>query len=195
MRAAAGGSGGRLEQASLWQTRTTGVIMTDAAANGATATLDRPEILVFPPVIPVSTLAISCVLQWLAPLGLIDDIDQTWRIGWGVIMFSAGMLMTIVARRTLLRHGTNVNPLQPTTALVTEGIFRRTRNPLYVGIIITQYAVALIFALDWLLLLILPNWIVLHFAVVTREERYLERKFGDAYRRYKERVPRYLLSY
>jgi protein-S-isoprenylcysteine O-methyltransferase Ste14 len=128
MRAAAEGSGSRLEQASLRQTRTTGVIMTDAAANGTTATLDRPEILVFPPVIPVSTLAISCVLQWLAPLGLIDDIDQTWRIGWGVIMFSAGMLMTIVGRRTLLRHGTNVNPLQPTTALVTEGIFRRTRN-------------------------------------------------------------------
>ncbi len=169
--------------------------MTDAAANGTTATFDRPEILVFPPVIPLSTLAISCVLQWLAPLGLIESIDETWRIGWGVTMFSAGMLMTIAARRTLLGHGTNVNPLQPTTALVTEGIFRRTCNPLYVGIIITQYAVALIFALDWLLLLIVPNWIVLHFAVVTREERYLERKFGDAYRRYKERVPRYLLGY
>lgn len=169
--------------------------MTDAAANGTTATLDRPEILVFPPAIPLSTLAISCVLQWLVPLGLIDGIDQMWRIGWGVIILVAGLLTTIVGRRTLLRHGTNVNPLRPTTALVTEGIFRRTRNPLYVGIIITQYAVALIFALDWLLLLIVPNWIVLHFAVVTREERYLERKFGDAYRRYKERVPRYLLGY
>ena len=172
--------------------------MTDAPANGTTntaTTLDRPDIIVFPPVIPLSTLAISCVLQWLAPLGLIESIDQTWRIGWGVIILVAGLLTTLVGRRTLLRHGTNVNPLRPTTALVTEGIFRRTRNPLYVGIIITQYAVALIFALDWLLLLILPNWIVLHFAVVTREERYLERKFGDAYRRYKERVPRYLLSY
>jgi protein-S-isoprenylcysteine O-methyltransferase Ste14 len=151
--------------------------------------------LCFPPSSPLSTLAISCVLQWLAPLGLIADIDQGWRIGWGVVIFMAGLLMTIVARRTLLRHGTNVNPLQPTTVLVTEGLFRRTRNPLYVGIIITQYAVALIFALDWLLLLILPNWIVLHFAVVTREERYLERKFGETYRRYKARVPRYLLGY
>jgi protein-S-isoprenylcysteine O-methyltransferase Ste14 len=162
--------------------------MTDAA-------VDRPDIVVFPPVIPLSTLAISCVLQWLAPLGWIADLDRGWRIGWGVVIFMAGLLMTIVGRRTLLRHGTNVNPLQPTTALVTEGIFRRTRNPLYVGIIITQYAVALIFALDWLLLLILPDWVVLHFAVVTREERYLERKFGEAYRRYKERVPRYLLGY
>jgi protein-S-isoprenylcysteine O-methyltransferase Ste14 len=161
----------------------------------ADATVDHPDIIVFPPVIPLSTLAISCVLQWLAPLGLIENIDQGWRIGWGVVIFVVGLLMTIVGRRTLLRHGTNVNPLQPTTALVTDGIFRRTRNPLYVGIIITQYAVALIFALDWLLLLILPNWMVLHFAVVTREERYLERKFGEAYRRYKARVPRYLLGY
>jgi protein-S-isoprenylcysteine O-methyltransferase Ste14 len=168
--------------------------MTDAAANGTTATLDRPDILVFPPVIPLLTLAISCVLQWLAPLGWIEGIDQGWRIGSGAIVLVAGLLTTIVGRRTLLRHGTNVNPLRPTTALVTDGIFRQTRNPLYVGIIITQYAVALIFALDWLLLLIVPNWIVLHFAVVIREERYLERKFGDAYRRYKERVPRYLLG-
>jgi protein-S-isoprenylcysteine O-methyltransferase Ste14 len=161
--------------------------MTDPAA-------DHPNIVVFPPVIPLSTLAISCVLQWLAPLGWIGDLDQGWRVGWGVVILIAGLLMTLVARRALLRHGTNVNPLQPTTTLVTEGIFRRTRNPLYVGIIITQYAVALIFALDWLLLLILPNWVVLHFAVVTREERYLERKFGEAYRRYKARVPRYLLD-
>jgi protein-S-isoprenylcysteine O-methyltransferase Ste14 len=167
--------------------------MTDATANRPDS-LDRPDIIVFPPIIPLSTLVISCVLQWLIPLGLLDDIDQAWRIGWGAILFTAGMLATIIARRTLLRHGTNVNPRQPTTALVTEGIFRRTRNPLYVGIIATQYAVALIFALDWLLLLVVPSWVVLHFAVVIREERYLERKFGDAYRRYKERVPRYLLG-
>jgi protein-S-isoprenylcysteine O-methyltransferase Ste14 len=77
--------------------------------------------------------------------------------------------------------------------LVTDGIYQRTRNPLYVGIIIAQYAVALIFALDWLLLLIVPGWVVLHFAVVRREESYLEGKFGEAYRRYKARVPRYLL--
>jgi len=167
--------------------------MTDATAHRPVS-LDRPDIIVFPPIIPLSTLVISCVLQWLVPLGLVDDIDQAWRIGWGVILFTGGMLTTIVARRTLLRHGTNVNPRQPTIALVTEGIFRRTRNPLYVGIIATQYAVALVFALDWLLLLIVPSWIVLHFAVVVREERYLERKFGDAYRRYKERVPRYLFG-
>jgi protein-S-isoprenylcysteine O-methyltransferase Ste14 len=51
--------------------------------------------------------------------------------------------------------------------------------------------IALIFDLDWVLLLIVPSSVFLHFAVVRREERYLEQKFGDAYRRYKTRVPRY----
>jgi protein-S-isoprenylcysteine O-methyltransferase Ste14 len=155
---------------------------------------DRPNIMVFPPVIPFSTLVLACLLQWLMPLGWIATIDHDWRVGSGAVVFMAGLLVTIVARRTMLLHGTNVNPRLPTTALVTDGLFRRTRNPLYVGILITQYAVAMIFALDWLLLLIIPNWVVLHFAVVLREERYLEGKFGDAYRRYKECVPRYLLG-
>jgi protein-S-isoprenylcysteine O-methyltransferase Ste14 len=64
-------------------------------------------------------------------------------------------------------------------------------NPLYVGVSVALCGVALIFALDWILLLILPACVILHFAVVRCEEFYLEQKFGDAYRRYKERVPRY----
>jgi protein-S-isoprenylcysteine O-methyltransferase Ste14 len=49
----------------------------------------------------------------------------------------------------------------------------------------------LLFDLDWMLLLMLPAFALLHYAVVLREERYLERKFGDAYRRYRISVPRY----
>jgi protein-S-isoprenylcysteine O-methyltransferase Ste14 len=56
------------------------------------------------------------------------------------------------------------------------------------------FGVALLFALDWLVLLIIPSCLLLHFGVVMREERYLERKFGDAYRRYRESVPRYLVA-
>ena len=48
--------------------------MTDAAT-------DRPDVIVFPPVIPLSTLALAIALQWLVPLGLIADIDRGWRFG------------------------------------------------------------------------------------------------------------------
>jgi protein-S-isoprenylcysteine O-methyltransferase Ste14 len=153
---------------------------------------DHPDVLVFPPVIPIFTLLISGLLQWLTPIGWIADLDPGVRVAIGAMVVLCGLITTSAGRRALVREGTNVNPLQPTTALVTNGIFRRTRNPLYVGILVALFGIALLFALDWLVLLIIPSCLLLHFGVVMREERYLERKFGDAYRRYKESVPRYL---
>jgi|KBSMisStaDraftv2_1062788.scaffolds.fasta_scaffold102941_4 protein-S-isoprenylcysteine O-methyltransferase Ste14 len=162
------------------------------------ATFDRPDVAVFPPLIPLTTLLIACVLQWLAPLGWIAelewiaDLDKPVRVGVGLVIVLAGLVTTSAGRRALVKSGTNVNPSQPTTTLVTDGVFGHTRNPLYVGGSIALCGIALIFDLDWILLLIVPSCMFLHFAVVKREERYLEQKFGDAYRQYKARVPRYL---
>jgi protein-S-isoprenylcysteine O-methyltransferase Ste14 len=63
---------------------------------------------------------------------------------------------------------------------------------MYLGGAPLMLGLAVMFALDWLPVLMVPAWIVLHFGVVRREEQYLERKFGDAFRRYRARVPRYL---
>ena len=81
--------------------------------------------------------------------------------------------------------------IEKTRRLATGGPYAHTRNPLYVGISVALCGIALIFDLDWVMLLMVPSTLFLHFAVVRREERYLERKFGDAYRHYKARVPRY----
>jgi protein-S-isoprenylcysteine O-methyltransferase Ste14 len=166
--------------------------MTDSALDRPDAAVDHPNVMVFPPVILLSALVLACALQWPVPLGWIAEFDRGWRFGSGTFFVMAGLLTTSAGRRALLRHGTNINPSLPTTTLVTEGVFGLIRNPLYVGMSAALCGIALIFALDWLLLLIVPSCVVLHFAVVRREERYLERKFGEAYRRYKERVPRYL---
>ena len=166
--------------------------MTDSALDRPDAAVDHPNVMVFPPVILLSALVLACALQWPVPLGWIAEFDRGWRFGSGTFFVMAGLLTTSAGRRALLRHGTNINPSLPTTTLVTEGVFGLIRNPLYVGMSAALCGIALIFALDWLLLLIVPSCVVLHFAVVRREERYLERKFGEVYRRYKERVPRYL---
>jgi len=62
---------------------------------------------------------------------------------------------------------------------------------MYVGGVVALLGIALIFGLDWAALLLIAASLVLHFGVVLREERYLERKFGEDYRRYKASVPRY----
>jgi protein-S-isoprenylcysteine O-methyltransferase Ste14 len=155
-------------------------------------TTDHPEVAIFPPVIPLVTLVLSIALQWLTPLGWLAMADPLVRMLCGAAIVAIGAFITVSGRQALVRSGTAVNPLHPTTALVTAGIFGWKRNPLYVGVSFALCGVALIFALDWLPLLLIPACLLMHFAVVRREERYLERKFGDEFRRYTSHVPRYV---
>jgi protein-S-isoprenylcysteine O-methyltransferase Ste14 len=155
---------------------------------------DHPNVIIFPPIILASTVALGCFLQWLSPIGALATVSQACRITTGVAVIFAGILLAATGRRMLTRLGTNVSPLRPTTALATEGVFGWTRNPLYSGGTLVMLGLALVFALDWLVLLIVPSVLILHVGVVRREERYLEQKFGDQYRLYKQRVPRYGLG-
>jgi protein-S-isoprenylcysteine O-methyltransferase Ste14 len=95
------------------------------------------------------------------------------------------------ADRIFRRIGTNVRPSQPTLALATTGMFTWSRNPMYVGGGLALLGVAIGFALDWVLLLLVVSLPLVHYGIILREDRYLERKFGDEYRRYKTKVPRY----
>jgi protein-S-isoprenylcysteine O-methyltransferase Ste14 len=157
-----------------------------------TPSSDRPRLVVFPPLILLAVLVLSIALQWLVPLGVLPRLDPGTRIVCGGAILLIGALVTWTGARALLRRGTNVNPLRPTLVLATGGIYAWTRNPMYVGGAPLMIGLAIVFALDWLPLLMVPAFFVLHFGIVRREEQYLEQKFGDAFRRYKARVPRYV---
>lgn len=155
---------------------------------------DHPNVIVFPPLILAATVLLGYLLQWPLPIGFLATFGQSSRIPLGVIVIVAGISLAATGRRMLTRLGTNVSPLRPTTALATDGIFRWTRNPLYSGGTLVMLGIAIIFALDWVLLLIVPSVLILHFGVVRREEQYLEKKFGERYRHYKLNVARYGLG-
>jgi len=152
---------------------------------------DRPSFIIFPPLLLLLTIVLAFALQWLVPLGLLGRFDQTWRNVFGGGLLAAGVVLTWIGARALLRRGTNVNPLRPALSLATGDIYRWTRNPMYVGGGLLMIGLALIFAIDWLPLIMVPSGLILHFGIVRREEAYLERKFGEEYRRYKALVPRY----
>jgi protein-S-isoprenylcysteine O-methyltransferase Ste14 len=157
----------------------------DSASN------DVPRIVVFPPLIPMGTLVLASLLQWLHPLGLLRQVELLGRAPAGIALLAIGVTLMVCGGRALARDGTNVDPSHPTLRLVTNGVYRRTRNPLYLGGSCAMFGVASIFGLDWLPILYIPSFAILHFGVVVPEERYLEHKFGDQYRRYRARVPRY----
>jgi len=164
-----------------------GEIMSDGRASADTAGVIAP-----PPLIALATLVIGVAGDWLLPLNVLASV-LNWpaRIGIGAVLFLAGGLVVVIAERAFHRVGTNVPPWRPALALATTGIYARVRNPMYVGAMLILAGIAAMLASDWMVILLLPTALLLHFGVVRREERYLEAKFGEDYRRYKASVPRY----
>jgi protein-S-isoprenylcysteine O-methyltransferase Ste14 len=152
---------------------------------------DIPRVVVFPPLVPLITVASSILMQAFLPLQLFAHLTVYVRLPIAAGLLGAGIGMMASARHALTRNGTNVRTSLPTLVLVDSGIYRWTRNPLYVGGCLVMFSVAFLCALDWLPLIFPLSLMVLHFGIVKREELYLERKFGSEYLSYASRVPRY----
>jgi len=153
---------------------------------------DIPGVIAPPPLIALAALLLGVALDWLLPSFILRAVFLLWtRLIIGAILIAAGAAMTIIAGRSFVQAGTNVEPWKPSLTLVTGGIFAWMRNPMYVGLMLVVAGLGIALASDWTLVLLVPAALILHFYVVTREERYLEKKFGESYRVYMSKVPRY----
>lgn len=153
---------------------------------------DTAGVIAPPPLIALAVVVLGLALDWLMPAYVLTVL-LTWpeRVIIAAILFVVGAALAFPALRGFHAVGTHVEPWKPASALVTEGIFAWLRNPMYVGLTLFLVALSLALASDWILVMTIGFVLVIHFGVVLREERYLEAKFGDAYRQYKARVPRY----
>jgi protein-S-isoprenylcysteine O-methyltransferase Ste14 len=113
-------------------------------------------------------------------------------IGSGLALVVFAVAIAMWGRRTMHAVGTNISPLRPATAVVTNGPFRFSRNPLYVSLTLLYLGLTSAFNTWWGIVVLVPLIIVMHYGVVVREERYLEQKFGETYRQYRSTVRRYI---
>lgn len=151
---------------------------------------DNAGVIAPPPLIFVGALAIALAIDWLIagpslgmPYGLRMLTATILLIPSGVLLFAAGADFSSAK--------TNIPPWKPSTALVTSGVYRYTRNPMYLGMALA-YAAVSVFADSLIALLGLPVALaVMHYGVIAREERYLKEKFGEPYREYRRRVRRW----
>jgi protein-S-isoprenylcysteine O-methyltransferase Ste14 len=148
-----------------------------------------------PPLLFLAALLIGFVLDRL--LRLPFPVARTGWVHW-VSAINAGALILMgialfaASIRSFSRAATPIQGTRPTRALVTTGIHGWSRNPIYLGMFLVYVGIGLVVRSPWILLLAVPLAITIHYGVVAREEAYLERRFGDAYREYKGRVSRWL---
>ncbi len=142
-----------------------------------------------PPVIYMGGLLLGLGLHVALPFTV---LPQTIAQAIGFILFAPFFLLAFPAVRLMRGAGTPLRPDQPTTALITTGPFRYTRNPIYLAFASLYIGVAFLLNVLWPLV-VLPIVIsLINRMVIAREEAYLERKFGEAYRQYKARARRWL---
>jgi len=145
---------------------------------------DNPGVIT-PPFIYAGALAAGLLANWLF---WISFLLRRLARALGPLLIIGGFVVGFLGFREMSRAGTNVDPYRPATAVVTGGPYRFTRNPMYVGFTLMYLAIsALANALVPVLLLPAVQQLMRR-GVIEREERYLERKFGDEYLQYKGRV-------
>ena len=136
--------------------------------------------------------AVGYALQRLFPVTLVPAAGRgVWQgLGWGLVALGAALMGSAVV--TFRRAGTTPNPFKPTTAFVTHGPYRFTRNPMYVGWVFVYVGAGLLARALWPLVLLPVVIFLMRRRVIALEEAYLERRFNDEYRAYRARVRRWL---
>lgn len=152
---------------------------------------ETANVIALPPLLLLASLVAGFVLDWLAPLGLLEQLPPGLRYGLGGFVLGIGMTISGLGAGMFALERTPVDPRRAPTHMVTGGMFDYTRNPMYLAFYVVSLGLAILFSAEWIIATTVVLAIVIHYGVVLREERYLERRFGEEYLRYKERVPRY----
>jgi protein-S-isoprenylcysteine O-methyltransferase Ste14 len=150
---------------------------------------DSPGVLVFPPALALVVVLIGAGAHLLHPVPVSPRLPARAA---GALLACTAACIVLSALAAMARAGTNVNPSLPATAIVTGGPYRFTRNPMYLSLCLLNLGIGLLLRDLVPVLLTAGLAAVLHYGVIVREERYLERKFGGVYSAYRGRVRRWL---
>ena len=149
-----------------------------------------PPVLAPPPFIFLAALAVGLALDALHPLEFVPRHFVTRLVGGCLVI--GGLALSVAVVVHFRRAETPVTPLRETRRLVLSGPYRFSRNPDYLGQAMVTAGLGLLAGSGWVLLALVPALLLVRYAVIAREERYLEEKFGAEYRSFRSRVRRWL---
>ena len=150
---------------------------------------DSSGVIAPPPIVYLICLVAGLGLDVYWPIPLLPQAIQ-FVVGFAIIVLS--FLLFGLALREFLRSGSSIDHRKPTTEIISTGPFAYSRNPVYVSMTMLMGGIAIAVDSPWVLAMVIPAVLIIHKFVILREEAYLERKFGDDYRRYKAAVRRWI---
>jgi protein-S-isoprenylcysteine O-methyltransferase Ste14 len=159
------------------------------ASGSSSPARDISGVIAPPPLIFLAGLAVGFGLQALLPETSLPGALR-WVLGGALLV--AGLALLFSFERAFHRKATAANPWRPTTAIATDGPYRLTRNPAYVGMTLVYLGIAVLAQALWVLVPLPLALLIIDRGVIAREERYLERKFGQEYLDYKGSVRRWI---
>jgi protein-S-isoprenylcysteine O-methyltransferase Ste14 len=144
---------------------------------------------VLPPTYLVSSIIAMLVLYFVFPVS--RGICFPWNL-LGIVPLAIGIILNLVADGAFKKTGTTVKPFVESTTLITTGVFRISRHPMYVGMVLILIGIAVLMG-SLTPYAVIPVFVVLMDIIFIRvEERMLEEKFGGAWLAYKEKVRRWI---
>ena len=153
----------------------------------ATAVASRGPIR--PPLVYLCSIGLGLFAHLFWPVQVLPA-SVSAPIGIALVLPACALFISSV--RTFRKAGTPVPGNRPTTMIVRAGPYRFSRNPDYVGQALVTAGLGVLFGTVWVLIVLVPVLLLVRYGVIAREERYLERRFGQEYRDYCARVRRWL---
>ncbi|MGI9331829.1 MAG: methyltransferase family protein [Gammaproteobacteria bacterium] len=155
--------------------------------------VDAARVKIPPPLIYLGAVLAGVFLHlFVVPLTMTSVVGVEVRIGLVCLTALFGLVLLGAALGLFRRSGQDPKPWKSTPEIVTSGVYRWTRNPMYLGMAFLQAALGFGLANGWIVLLIAPVLVAIYLIAIRHEEIYLEDKFGASYVEYKASVRRWL---
>ncbi len=159
---------------------------------------DSAAVRIPPPLWYLGTIGIGLLLHYFVtpwPIKFTNYITSGGALtqsmtGWALLLFGLGFNITCIVYFRRTRQ--SPLPHTPTTEIIVSGPYRVSRNPIYLGAGVAQIGIGVLLSNMWIIVLVVPALMLVHYLAVLPEESYLENKFGDEYLRYKNSVRRWL---
>lgn len=157
--------------------------------------IPHPGVYFPPPFYFVLGFLAGWLLHRLVPLPVpgangIGGIVGMRAVGW--LLIAVGVVLLVWAQITFRRHHTTVIPNRPASAMVTDGPYSFTRNPIYVSLALIYLGLALLTRMLWPIIVLPVILVLITMLVIRREERYLADAFGAEYAEFRRRVRRWV---